>query len=244
VDILLRAQLCSATLAYPYMEQGPLPTVPGVIRMHFAYVVGSAPAGGWRVYMQYANGVADAAFCNAAAAHAGGQWSNYMAAVTNQDFNMARVYVQDLSSKRGADGIWTTGSQGTLSGFPAPMSVCGLINWNIDFSYRGGKPRTYIPLGGDVESGPQKWETGFHGQAQTAITAFFNALKFTSGTTTLTEFVCVHFYSGAKENTTGGKYDPKYVPMLDQTPAVDRIYNPTLNPIVGSQRRRLRLGPG
>lgn len=192
-------------------------------RLHFTYT-GSAPSG---------------ADCVSLAGSARAAWNTNIKSLCSVNNELIFVTVTDIASNTGAAGTDTTAVPGTRAGSNLQGATAALFNHTISRRYRGGKPRTYLPLGvaGDTV-GAGAWQSAFQTAANTGIAAFIAAIKASSsGSTVISNFVSVSYYSGFT-NKTGptGRSKARSTPRA--TPLVDVINGSVLNPIPGTQRRR------
>ena len=140
--------------------------------------------------------------------------------------NLTSVYTQDIDSAVGNDATDTTQYSGAGSGGILPGSACTLMNHRIARRYRGGKPRTYLPLGGQANLQNQtSWTAAYQNSMNTGWATFIASIVgHTFGTTALDAFVNVSYYTGK---------------LLRVTPVVEPITASSCNAKIGSQRRGL-----
>jgi hypothetical protein len=130
------------------------------------------------------------------------------------------------------------GNPGTIAGV-APISIPGtfpttamtaetavLINFTIARRYRGGKPRVYWPAGTSADlASPVAWQGTFISGFESAFTAFLTALApDPTPPPAVDHLVNVSYFSAH---------------VLRPTPVVDQVLSWAVNPIPGSQRRRM-----
>lgn len=219
-----------------------LPVHPGVCRVRTRFQVGNNPDIATSVHFTYTGGPPSIADLNAMATTA------YASAVTNLvpalqgDNNLVGVDIQDLASALGAYGQHLAVTAGTLGGGPLPASTCVLLNEVIARRYRGGKPRTYWPLGSDASlAGPASWlagaVTGFEGALSNYLTALAG---LTHGTTAFVAGCSISNYHGftSVQNPVTLRWRNIPTPRAVAIPP-DVWTTFTVNPIPGTQRRRL-----
>jgi hypothetical protein len=155
---------------------------------------------------------------------------------------LTAVEVIDLSSPSGGYAKIATSHAGGAGNANLPANACVVCNYFIQRRYRGGKPRSYWPMGLTTDLvNPQTFSaasvTNFTSHI-TATLAPFNSTAYVGGA--LSGIVSVSYYSGAKwaENPITGAW--KRYPTLRATPVVDSIGSFAVDPLVGSQRRRIR----
>ena len=202
----------------------------------------NGPIGGFRVHLGYDDGPPDDATGDAIASKATGQWDVHCAGLCAVGLNLVSVNVRDLASKTGVDRTDTTGSNGTRAGAPLDVSACMLVNYKIRRQYRGGKPRSYIPWGtfNDLQNS-RRWSQAFLDECGSHWAQWESVMKGQTGNVSLGGFVNVPYYHDFVNSVDPGtgRYDcdPK---MLEATQS-EVITSFSMNPTLGSQRRRLRL---
>lgn len=122
--------------------------------------------------------------------------------------------------------ITPTAWSGTASSISLSGSACAVVSWQSGVYWRGGKPRSYMPLfSNGVNSGTDTLTSAFKTSLAAAAVAFKNHVNAnTSGTITGSTFGFVSFQSG---NAPRG------------TPLFFAIVGAVIHPRMGSQRRRL-----
>jgi hypothetical protein len=149
----------------------------------------------------------------------------------------------DLSSPTSAVAEVTDSIVGTEAGTALPADVCFVLSATVGRRYRGGHPRSYLPLG--VVSDQQNsrtWTAAFITAVETANAGFVTAVEGAgwAGAGTLSP-VNVSYYQG---------FTPVVNPITLRTRDVPkiRVGGPIVDPIVGyvgraqfgSQRRRVQ----
>jgi hypothetical protein len=218
----------------------PLPNVPSVVRVVCRQTVGTDMDVINRLYFQY-NSVAlsntqMSTWCTAVAT----AWSAHISGSQNQITTLVEVTAEDLTSPTSSVGSATVSHAGALTDSPIAAGTAMVIGGLIARRYRGGKPRTYLYVGGSNEIGgvdPQMWSSAFPGTVQAAWAAFIaacNAAWPFSGTVQ----VNVSYYEGYT-NFTYPSGRVKAIPKLRVGgPITDVITGYKANPNIASQRRR------
>jgi hypothetical protein len=108
--------------------------------------------------------------------------------------------------------------------------------------YRGGKPRTYLPMG---DSGyllnPQEWNTTFLGLAQAALNQIISDYAVTTvAGCSLGTLVNVSYYSGftIRPSPPIAGVRAKNIPTVRTAAVVDAVTSWTAEAKLASQRRR------
>lgn len=217
------------------------PSVPNVLKFTWLFSLTDDNPVTARQFFSYTGGPPTDADCdslaNSAWAHWGGDLINYLSST----FTLTGADVVDLSSPTAGTGTFLADAVGGHGSPPVTNGVATLVNAAIARRYRGGKPRTYWPMGTTADKNDDRtWSSTYIAAVQAAYVAFIAAmLATTAGTTALAAHVNVSYYSGF--NTVGplldGKY--KYPPKYRAVPIVDPILSTAINPVFGSQRRRV-----
>jgi hypothetical protein len=191
--------------------------------------------------MEYSGAAPLSANCTSYASIVSAAFGSNLEGYLCSPFTLASVQVTDIASSTGAFGEETTPVDGSLSGFNVPMNCCVLINHSINRRYRGGKPRSYWPLGGRSHvSGDNSWDSGFVGDVQAGYNAFVAAISaVTEGACTFVAPINVSYYEGFTEVAYGTPTKYRRTPTLRSSPVTDLITGSTVRAKVGSQRRRL-----
>ena len=138
----------------------------------------------------------------------------------------------DLSNPAALPGVGIVGGGGQLTSPGITAETAVLVNMKVARRYKGGHPRVYFPAGASTDiSAPQAWSAAFTGTFQTAFQTFLTSVQGASGGPSITGLVNVSYYSG-KSSVTGK-------PVPRPTPLVEPIVSWSVNPIPGSQRRRM-----
>jgi hypothetical protein len=118
-----------------------------------------------------------------------------------------------------------TAWSGTFASGTVTGATSGVISWSSGVYWRGGKPRTYFPVGsGAISGGNDLLTSAYRTSLATAATGFrTGANTATSGAITGTAFGFVSFQSGNAERGT---------------PLFFAITGAVIHPRVGTQRRR------
>ena len=222
----------------------PLPPVPQTIRLQLKHTRGSDVDVLDRLYLQYAGEPPTVADLNTFCAAVGGFWGSDLAPMAHPTVELTEVLAQDLSSDVGAEGSNGETTFGTRAGGDLPADICSLINFEVARRYRGGKPRIYLPYGTDTDVlDPQHWTAAFTAALSAAWGSFIDSVLAAawSGGGPLVQY-SVSYYLGSTELTTGV---PPYVrghtiPTKRAAPMSYLITDYTVNPVFGSQRRRVR----
>jgi hypothetical protein len=197
-----------------------------IVNHHFFHYTGAAPGNGGLA--TWLNGVHTA-------------WVSYLKPITTGAVVLQELHAIDLSSAAAGTADLAVSEAGGYGGLELPAGIAALINYKVQRRYRGGKPRTYAPLGKstDVADG-QDWVEASRASFESGYTNFLVTAKASSmGSATIDNIVNISYYEGFTTFTTpSGRV--KNISTPRATPLVDVILTITCNGRYGSQRRRNR----
>jgi|HubBroStandDraft_2_1064218.scaffolds.fasta_scaffold169856_2 hypothetical protein len=210
----------------------PLPPVPGVVKAVVEGVTSFAKNWFNLFYFFYTGTAPNSTTLATMATSIYDEFVADFAPLMPPSTEITATSVTDLSTEMSPTITHTQTSPGTSTADKLPANVATLINYTVGMRYRGGHPRNYLYCGTDENLlNESQWNTAYIATAGTAITDFINDIvPSTFGGTDLTEHVMVSYFGGAP--TVDGKS------VRRVTPLVLPILGQSVNPIVGSQRRR------
>lgn len=217
-----------------------LPDVPGVLKVVLHYQLGSDLTAINRLFFAYTGTPPTDAVCATIGGSVGSAVGSHLTALISSENAQTEVDVTDLTTPSSGNGTFVFSQAGTRAGDVLPANVCGLLVSKIGRRYRGGKPRTYWPIGtaNDVLNS-QEWSSSAVTAFQTGLDAFLTEVgAITESGTTLAGQVNVSYYEGftpVLNPITGRTRD---VSKLRTVPVVDAVLSNLFNPHYGSQRRR------
>jgi hypothetical protein len=153
------------------------------------------------------------------------------------------VEITDLTTPSAGYVKHPVNHPGTAGGGPLPANACVLVNYPIQRRYRGGKPRSYVPMGTDTDLvNPQTWAAASVTNFTTRMVTYnqgIQAITWSGGG--INGWVSVSYFEPGEwvpdpppDNKT------KYVSALRPVPVQDTINGIVVNSLVGSQRKRIR----
>ncbi len=222
-----------------------LPAVANVIRCDVLWSVGTDNAALDRLHIAYTGGPPSSADCTTLAAALWIIFDAELIPYVNGNNSLLGVRVTDLSSSTGGQGEHLETDVGDIAPDDLGANSTALVTMGIGRRYRGGKPRTYFPLGGQsVMQTPQTWTAAFVTNVQASLDAIRTDIAVTSaGSTTLTHLVNVSYYHGFTVVTNPITGRARNVPTLRVAPLVDAAVSWTMELKLASQRRRLQRQP-
>jgi hypothetical protein len=135
-------------------------------------------------------------------------WDAWVASVTAfQDTQTAltKVTVTDLTSPTSAQGEFLGDTPGTRTGSYLPADTSALASYPASFRYRGGHPRTYLPVGVQADlATPQTWQTTFVSALHAAFLTFIESIVgATVGTAFVDALGAVSYVASGARRATG-----------------------------------------
>lgn len=219
-----------------------LPDVPQVLQFKYRWTVGLDTTCFTTLHFHYTGTPPSNSDCIQLATHAANAVLSGVHSQQGPWVTLTQITCTDLSSDSSGTGVHPVSSTGTAVGGQLPASACVLMNYLIQRRYRGGKPRTYWPMGTDTDlQDPQTWKTA-------SVTAFQNAIQDTllntqNGTWAggaMDSFGSVSYVEDHKWSQVNPPDGPwKSYPVYRAVGEYDQISTSTVNPRVGTQRRRI-----
>jgi len=194
----------------------PLPDVP-TLRCNLDYTQTDGFTGGGRFYISYSGSPPTAGNCATYAGDIAAAWLAQLAAIVNDDWALTEVDVLDIASYSGLRGFWTGSHSGSAGAAALPAQCAANCEFNISRTYRGGKPRMYLPppVDGSLTT-PSMYTSGFVSALSASVGDFFAAiLGVTVGSTTTQNHINLSYYDGWDTSRpivkpSGTRYPPKY----------------------------------
>jgi hypothetical protein len=179
-----------------------------------------------------------------AATAAADAWNTHLAPFHSTAITLTEVTLTDLTSSSAEMGTWSGAHAGTRVGQPTSAPVSTLVNMTVHRRYRGGKPRIYVPAGAVADfATPQTWTptflSGFGTAFETFLQSVIAGMPFASPAATLVNVAYWQGHHWVPPDSTPSKKVPLPYPG---GPHVDVITGFRYNPLIGTQRRRIRPG--
>lgn len=218
-----------------------LPFAPAVIRIKLLYtnqVRTNAILN--TLHYHYTGAAATDAEMLTLASNIAGYWADSLAAVHNTTVALTTVEVRDLTSDMGTTGVWTGSNAGSRSDTVNSAQLAGLVTYTIARSYRGGKPKMFLPCGDAIALASEgAWSGGFVSSAQAALDSFRADILADTSAVTFDSQVNVSYYEPPNVviiNPVTGR--ARTVSTQRSAAQVDTITTATFQPQVATQRRR------
>ena len=215
---------------------GPLPNVPGVIKIVITSVGADGKKAETILHWSYTGAPPTTSVALAAATAVWNAWVADIMPQSSSTLSLTSVQVTDLSLSTGAQATYTHGGvpvAGSLAGGILPLSTAMLVNKYISRLYRGGHPRTYLAVGDTTKlTNDGTFTAAFQALVATGYTAVQTAINgLISGATTLGTEVTVSYIDKA--------LNPVF-PYRRAVPAVFPVTSIAVQTQMATQRRRVR----
>jgi hypothetical protein len=218
----------------------PIPDVPNVLAIQLKLKVGNANVVS-RVNARYASPAPTRQQLITYASNVDAAIGTHLLHLCSVQVKTVEIMITDLTTTSSARGIVSSDQQGTRPGLWNGAAVAALINFKVARRYRGGKPRLYLPffVASDLTEG-LVWSEAALAEGTVGWAGFTSSvLADTPPGLTVIEQVNVSQYAGfeiAVDERTGRSRNVNQ--LRADGPAVDKITGFTINPKLGSQRRR------
>jgi hypothetical protein len=220
----------------------PLPAVPDVIRVNMAFSINNTRGGGCVLHFQYSGGAPTVADLNTFTAAIRTAWHAGPSFLQAPTWALEDITATDINSHSGNVSVNVGSTAGQGGSVAINSATATVVNHKIARRYRGGKPKTFLPIGQASELVlDNEWSTAYIALADANWGGFIAALAgATFGALTIVNLVNVSYYSGFTVVTNPITGRSKNVPTIRVAPLVDQIVGHDVQARLGSQRRRLR----
>jgi hypothetical protein len=216
-----------------------LPNVAKVLRLDFFFTVFPNTRVRDRVYFNYAGAGPSIADLTNWLTTVGTGWSGNLAARQQTGTTLTQVEATDLTSATGAQSIKSLAVVGTDAGGAPALGTAAVIRFKIQRRYRGGHPRFYFPGVSTAHLGSANaWDSTYVTNLAASWLSFVTAV-ITAPPAGLgaMQHVNISYFAGfTNKPFPSGRTHP--VPTLRGVPVQDQVLSYSVNPIIGSQRRR------
>lgn len=203
----------------------PLPPVPGALKVTLGWGVESETRSMTVFHLAYTGGPPSAGNCTTMAASIAADANTRFAALLNEDSALRSCTVLDLSSDMGGEGTNGAINVGTRTGDTLSAATAAVVSKHVARHYRGGHPRSYLPLGSAGDIGDGVWNDPFPADVRTAWNDFINDCTSDGTGCVITGEISVSYFNAGARRVA---------------PVKDTVLSYAVSPLVGSQRRRNR----
>ena len=218
-----------------------LPNVPNVVRIDLKYTndVASAKLLN-RLFFRYTGAAGTSAELTTMAANIKGYWLAELQAWTPTIQHLVEVEMVDLTTELSPSGVWVGSTAGTEAGQINSAQLAFLVTKTILRRYRGGKPKTFLPVGTALDLATQgTWGSGIIAGITGSWATFVGDIIADASYATFSAEVCVHYYGPPNVvviNPVTGR--ARTVSTLRAVPLVDDVQGYSYEAAVATQRRR------
>lgn len=216
------------------------PVVPDVIRFRLTGTLSNDAAWGVRVYSSYTGGTPSVANMLTLCEGMGTAWEANLSAFQSTDTTLTAVDGVDLSATDGAGNTADVSYSGSLAQPDLPNQCAAVIKFDIARRYRGGKPKMFLPTaGGTTLQDESHFTDTYCNDLGAAANSFNDNVKaLYADAVTLTGIVNVSFYEGFTSVQNPITLRWRNVPTYRAVALVDVVGGFTVDPVMGSQKRR------
>jgi hypothetical protein len=218
----------------------PIPDVPDVLAIQLKLKVGNANVVS-RVNVRYESDAPTRQQLITYASSIDAAIGTHLLHLCSVQVKTVEIMITDLTTTSSARGTVPSDQHGTRPGLWNGAGVAALINFKVARRYRGGKPRLYLPffVAADLTEALE-WSEPALAEGTVGWARFMSSvLTDTPSGLTVIEQVNVSHYAGfeiAVDERTGRSRNVNQLRI--DGPAVDKITGFSINPKLGSQRRR------
>jgi hypothetical protein len=168
-------------------------------------------------------------------------WSGQFTPLMQSSKTVTQLDIIDLSSPTGAQTSLAGVTAGTLVGAELPADACLVVAGQVSRRYRGGHPRTYLPLGDTTKlASSRTWDPTFVAAAVTAMDTFMGVTTGAGWAGAGTIAPCNVSYFAGFHNVTYLTGRVRSVPTIRPGgPVIDTITSYVGRQQVCTQRRRV-----
>ena len=219
----------------------PLPSPGPIVKLNINWGVDGDSMAETIHYYRYTSGAPSAADLSAFANVVVSNGQDGFQALCNDQVGMLACTARDLSSPMGNEATAGTPWLGTRGTALTPPGAAMVISHSISRHYRGGHPRSYLPLGvsGDISTAGF-WSDAFVIASDAGWGSFNAANIVTEGSLVIQDLVNVSFYGPPNRVITGSGGRVRTVSTVRGVPIVDHVTGHNARKVIGSQRRRNR----
>jgi hypothetical protein len=175
------------------------------------------------LHFSYTGGPPSSANCATMAAAISTAAGNRFKSLMSAAAAVGTCTITDLTSATAGEGTGGPVTVGTRAGNVLAPGTAFVIYHEVARRYRGGKARTYLPIGvgGDISNG--RWTAGIIASVTTAWQNFIADVLASGTGCTIAQFLSLSYYDAGARRAT---------------PRQDPVIGEAYNSLIGSQRRR------
>ena len=217
-----------------------LQDVPGVVKCTLKYTQGNDLDVVNSFFMSYGGTDPTLTELDTFAGTVATQYGTHLKSLAPNAVTSTEVICTALYSHSGPESAVPNSISGTRGSTYLGAAVCAIFQFKVARRFRGGHYRMYAPFGieTDLGTGINEWDSSFISACETGWDAFITAISTTPWTGSGSMAQCgVSYYEGFTNHTYPNNR-VRAIPNPRTPPLVDPIDVVTLNPKLGSQRRR------
>lgn len=216
-----------------------LPNVNHVIRFDCLQTISVDVTSMNRFFMSYAGAGATLGDLTTLANTVSSAWLTNIVPLTPNYVTLTGVRLTDLTTTSAPQVQIAAARVGTRAGTPLTAGVCAVIRQRLSRRYRGGHPRVYLAAGvGADQANGQQWTAAFQAAVASGWGAFITAIA-TTPPASIGALLAVNVsYFAGFHNVTMPSGRQRAVPTVRIVPVTDGVISYSVNPNIGSQRRR------
>lgn len=220
-----------------------LPAVAAVVKTNLMWTVEGDASAENILFWHYTSGTPTAADLATFAAAIVTEADTAFNDLASNYTGVSSVIARDLASDMGAEAEAGTPWVGTAGTALLPPAAAAVVAHSISRHYRGGHPRTYLPIGVSASVATSGfWTDSFVTAVDSAWGSFVAAITGGSpyGGLDIDKLVNVSYYGPPNRVVTSSTGRVRTVSTLRAAPIVDTITGHVTRKVIGSQRRRNR----
>lgn len=197
-----------------------------------------------RLFFQYTSGLSTGADLTTWLTTVDTAWNTNIAPLMDTTSTLFQSQATDLSANNAPQVLRTNSRVGTRAGVALPAAVAAIVKMKIGRRYRGGHPRFYglFGVGADVGSATS-WAAAFTTAVQSGFAAFIAAVVAAPPVSMPgLQHVNVSYFQSFTVVAPPGKRAHN-IPTQRPVPVTDPVLSYSVNPLIGSQRRRNAQSP-
>lgn len=222
-----------------------LPAVPNVAQLILRWILGTTDHAQTRLWVACSGTPLSSGAVSTWASAISSAAVSDLVPYLNDSNSLDEIEITDMSSALGVRVVLPVGHAGVVTSSPLPAGVAVNVQYQISRRYRGGKPRSYLPLFSAADLlNPNEWSPTSRSNLVSAYGAFLaHVISDAPASVGASHLANVSYYEGFTNEAYGTPVKYRRVPTLRAAgPVVDPILSWTIDSRPSSQRRRNRSG--